>query len=582
MRRIALLTALIVAWTVGACFADDMQNPRVSFADVDWGAVQSSLLKYEALKSDPDRGPNAANEILRLNTATFDRFSDIATSSVPVLLPFDIAALLSDRAGGFDRDKPTDSYLRGYHATKFFFPGPSGYDAAFAVRPAEVPALADMQFSDQAEILISGSSVLYELDGPAIDTGKSVPALEADFPGIRRRLIESRVRYTFVRYGVPYMVSMLCFDGGIRAHQLSCRQADRIAVHFLQSLEVVGGMPQPRLAAKPPRTVARPTATSPDFTFYGPGQLIPGTGMSGNNGLVDYTVYAKIRFPFAAAPAYANSQSFMNWGDCDHTGRVPSGVHTKDAPYHCRVNDKPLVFDEAKNYAYPWQDNFCEHRWFFVSQCPSGMGHQGQDVRPGDCHMRNEGADRCDPYLHDVVAVRDGMVLRNAKQEALILFVDAPGEHLRIRYLHMSPKLLDQDEMLNGRVLREGDVIGKVGNFDHRENGTTYHLHFDVQVPTRDGWVFINPYSMLVTAYERLIGGRGTELKQEPPVTIDGTQSEARLDGLASGGLDGRQGATIPVASKADVDSNHARRRIFHHDKSHASAHHCIRKCRRS
>jgi murein DD-endopeptidase MepM/ murein hydrolase activator NlpD len=304
--------------------------------------------------------------------------------------------------------------------------------------------------------------------------------------------------------------------------------------------------------------------------------------MSGNNGLVDYTVYAKIRFPFAAAPAYANSQSFMNWGDCDHTGRVPSGVHTKDAPYHCRVNDKPLVFDESKNYTYPWQDNFCEHRWFFVSQCPSGMGHQGQDVRPGDCHMRNEGADRCDPYLHDVVAVRDGMVLRNAKQEALILFVDAPGEHLRIRYLHMSPKLMDQDEMLSGRVLREGDVIGKVGNFDRRENGTTYHLHFDVQVPTRDGWVFINPYSMLVTAYERLIGGRGTELKQELPVTIDGTQSEARLDGLASGGLDGRQGAAIPIASKAEVETNHARRRIFHHDKAHASARHCIRKCRHS
>jgi hypothetical protein len=69
--------------------------------------------------------------------------------------------------------------------------------------------------------------------------------------------------------------------------------------------------------------------------------------------------------------------------------------------------------------------------------------------------------------------------------------------------------------------------MGKVGNFDRRENGTTYHLHFDVQVPTRGGWMFINPYSMLVTAYERLIGGRGTEIKEQllalaPP---DGAQS---------------------------------------------------------
>ena len=44
--------------------------------------------------------------------------------------------------------------------------------------------------------------------------------------------------------------------------------------------------------------------------------------MNGPSGTPDTTVYAKIRFPMAHAPAYANSQSFMNWGDCDLTGRV--------------------------------------------------------------------------------------------------------------------------------------------------------------------------------------------------------------------------------------------------------------------
>src|SRR5262249_51013899 len=38
-------------------------------------------------------------------------------------------------------------------------------------------------------------------------------------------------------------------------------------------------------------------------------------------------------------------------------------------------------------------------------------------------------------------------------------------------------------------------------------------LHFDMQVPTRLGWVFVNPYMTLVAAYERLIGARGTEIK---------------------------------------------------------------------
>jgi len=587
MRHFALLAALIISWAGISAAASEMQDPRVSFARVDWRAVQLSLSKYDMLKPEASDS-SSANEIIRLNTATFERFPDIGKSSVPVLLPFDTATFLSDRAVGLDQAKSTDSYLAGFHATKFFFPGPSGYDAALTIRPVEVAGLSDLNFSDQAEVLISGSSVLYDLDSPVLEKGAPVPGLEPDFPGIRRLLIESRVRYTFVRYGVPYMVSMLCFDGGAQAHLLSCRQADRIVVHFLQSLSVVGGMPQPRPAPKPPRTVDRPAATSPDFTYYAPGQIIPGTGFRGYGGRVDYTVYAKIRFPFTEAPAYANSQSFMNWGDCDHTGRVPSGVRAKGAPYHCRVNDKPLVFDESKNYAYPWRDNFCEHRWFFVGQCPAGMGHQGQDIRPGECRLRNEGADRCEAYQHEVVAVRTGMVLRNAAQEAVILFVNTPGEHLRIRYLHMSPKMLDQDEVLSGRELREGEVIGEVGNFDRRENGTTYHLHFDVQVPTQDGWVFVSPYSMLVTAYERLSGGRGTEIKEElvaaaPP---DATQNDVPVDGLASE-LDGHQPLAPPVEIKPDPEPKHVRRarilaRMPHRTRSHVVARlhaHCFRRC---
>src|SRR5262249_53708205 len=58
--------------------------------------------------------------------------------------------------------------------------------------------------------------------------------------------------------------------------------------------------------------------------------------------------------------------------------------------------------------------------------------------------------------------------------------------------------------------------IGHAGNYDHGERATTYHLHFDIQVPTRYGWVFVNPYMTLVTAYERLIRGRGQEVSDPP------------------------------------------------------------------
>jgi hypothetical protein len=67
----------------------------------------------------------------------------------------------------------------------------------------------------------------------------------------------------------------------------------------------------------------------------------------------------------------------------------------------------------------------------------------------------------------------------------------------------MLPRQFDADGMLSGRAVREGEVIGKVGNFFKRERATTYHLHFDLQVPTRYGWVFVNPYMTLVASYER-------------------------------------------------------------------------------
>jgi hypothetical protein len=114
-----------------------------------------------------------------------------------------------------------------------------------------------------------------------------------------------------------------------------------------------------------------------------------------------------------------------------------------------------------------------------------------------------------------VVAVRDGAVLRAPHQEALYIVVNAPNERIRFRYLHMSPKKFDADGLVNGRLVREGEVIGKVGNFFQRERATSYHLHFDIQVPTKYGWVFVNPYMTLVASYERLIRGRGREIEEQ-------------------------------------------------------------------
>jgi hypothetical protein len=69
--------------------------------------------------------------------------------------------------------------------------------------------------------------------------------------------------------------------------------------------------------------------------------------------------------------------------------------------------------------------------------------------------------------------------------------------------------------VLNGRRVAEGEKLGVVSNYLDHPNGTSRHLHFDVQVFTRDGWIWVNPYVTLISSYERLIRGRGHEIGPE-------------------------------------------------------------------
>lgn len=493
-----------------------MKAPHITPAQVDWQAAAA------AITAEPDAPP--AQAFTKLNAAAGLRFSDIAKSPVPVLLPFDIDGFVKTVAGPEQPNTPetADRFVQGgFHASHFFLAGPAGYDTAFSLKTAEVPELSDIRYRDPVYVVLSGFRMLYQLDGPPLPEGEPVKELEAEFPGIRRILHESYVRYSFERYGVTYVAAIYCQDRRPRPRILTCRQADRIAIRFLHALKVAGGTPQAEPHTVAPLRLDRPEHVAPEFTFYSPGFLIPGTGLKTDlPGRADYTVYARLRFPLKEAPDFANSQSFNNWGDCDFTGRSPRRLGKKGMAYSCKVNGLPLTFDESAgaNYSYPWRDNFCEHRHFFVGQCPGGEGHQGQDIRPGYCKQYNAGADRCQPYQHEVVAVHDGTILRMRKLEAVYLFVNTPNTHMRVRYMHMNPNQLDADGVISGTQVHEGDMLGKVGNYNEHERGTTYHLHFDMQVPTKVGWVFVNPYMTLVSTYEHLIGARGTEIKQGDPV----------------------------------------------------------------
>ena len=527
MIRIASVAAISLLCVLGRADAAEMQAPRITRAEVDWESAAQKLGEISALRAvHASAAVVRGSDIDRLNAAAAERLPDIAASPVPVLLPFDAEAYLRDRTAGQlpgpEADPSllaADKYFAGFGHPAFFAPGPAGYDATFRFSVASIPELASIRFGGAADVSISGSLLTYELDPPVSacpgevgtgsptrtcakrEAGTPVPALEADFPGIRRIFLENRVRYAFQRFGVPYVVSVDCFDAAFaRYHHIACRDADRVIERFLRNLQIAGGAPQAAAPAAAPPAPERPAEASPGFTYHPPGRLIPHTGFRANGGRADYTVYSNIRFPLAETPAFANTQYYAR--------RVAGGVA-----------------------AYPWRDNFCEGRSYRVAQCPAGMGHQGQDIGATGCRRAGNGDDRCGPHHDDVLAARDGAILRALGQEAVYLVVNTPTEHVRFRYLHMRPKLLDAAGVVSGRRVTAGELLGQIGNFSQHENGTSYHLHFDVQVPTRAGWVFVSPYMTLVAAYERLIGGHGTEMSDPLVASVPIGTSEGENPG---------------------------------------------------
>lgn len=193
------------------------------------------------------------------------------------------------------------------------------------------------------------------------------------------------------------------------------------------------------------------------FSYMPPGELEPNSGQ----GCVDNHVYLRgMRFPLEQSPAYANSQVYRLGGE----------------PYGGDQCDK-------RNYSYPWWDNFCEKRTWDVPRCPSGKGHQGQDIRPRDCTDSR----------HWAVAVEDGTIISIGHYS-----VSLQGESsIRHRYLHLNHEQLAVHEK---QQVKRGDRIGLVSN-NAGTSSTTIHLHFDMF----SNGVYIPPYMSLVEAYKDLL-----------------------------------------------------------------------------
>ena len=209
---------------------------------------------------------------------------------------------------------------------------------------------------------------------------------------------------------------------------------------------------------------------SAQFTYSGPGDLErPGGGsLRTGAGRVDHTVYAPgMRFPIEAAPAYANSQIYGHGG---YMG--PGGGQCN-----------------AANYAYPWHDNYCEERSWSMPLCPSGRGHQGQDIRPATCRDNH----------YWVVATAAGTVTNIGSYSVYVTADDGT----RYDYLHMDSASV---AVRRGQRVTRGQRLGRVSD-NMGSTPTSIHLHFNIKQNFGSlGFVYVPTYMSLVRSYEELEG----------------------------------------------------------------------------
>jgi len=220
-----------------------------------------------------------------------------------------------------------------------------------------------------------------------------------------------------------------------------------------------------------PNPSPTPPTSEPNFSYTPAGYLVP--SKSGQGRKNDNYIYApNIRFPIESAPAYINSQVYGIGGYLGSKGSL------------C----------DKRNYQYPWHDNYCEKRKWSMPLCPSGTGHQGNDIRGATCQK--------DRYY--AVAVEQGVITHIGTYTVYL----RGNSGRTYRYLHLSKHSL---KVRVGQRLARGERIGMVSN-NMGTTPTSIHLHFDVKqtllVGGKSQTVYIPIYTSLIDAYKKLVTGR--------------------------------------------------------------------------
>jgi murein DD-endopeptidase MepM/ murein hydrolase activator NlpD len=123
--------------------------------------------------------------------------------------------------------------------------------------------------------------------------------------------------------------------------------------------------------------------------------------------------------------------------------------------------------------------------------CPSGAGHQGQDIRP-PTYKDN---------TWEAVAVTDG-IISNVTSNTTVQLKAADGTDYF--YLHMHPKSIG---VKTGQKVKQGDVLGRVSKYMGGTPSTSLHLHFNVRQRIKVGsqtlQVYVPTFTSLIAALRR-------------------------------------------------------------------------------
>jgi len=222
-----------------------------------------------------------------------------------------------------------------------------------------------------------------------------------------------------------------------------------------------------------------PGAASPGFAYHPPGALIE---KDKGRGRVDRHVYApNILFPLKLSDGlfpHLNSQ-IWGYGGGGWNDKGAAGGSESD----------PRNFDPMQQ-----RDNYCEVRGWDMPLCPSGAGHQGQDIRPPSYK---------DNYW-EAVAATDGTIT-NVTSNTTVQLKSADGTDYF--YLHMHPRSI---RVAVGNKVKQGDVLGRVSKYMGGSPSTSLHLHFNVRQRIKVGdetmQVYVPTFTSLIAALRRSKG----------------------------------------------------------------------------